>query len=146
MTRKILVLVSILLAMTVLVACGGKPTCPDGQVLMGDQCVEMPLPGTPGPGIPSPEPTPCQQPNDWVKVRGFTLLKNQQGQTVGSIQLYVDERNGVILIDGHKPEVFPPCEKKEETVAGISIQVFIDNSTAIWLSPQTMEWVATPTP
>jgi len=67
------------------------------------------------PGVMSPTstPDPCQPPNGWQNAGKYIELRDSSGKIIGSIQLFIDEENGVLSLEGREPVFFPPGSKGE---------------------------------
>ena len=80
----------------------------------------------------------CQPPEGWDNGGKFVQLRDSAGNVVGSLQLNLDEKSGIISLEGREPANFPPGSSGELTIGETVIKFFFDCNGDFWFPPGTI--------
>lgn len=88
---------------------------------------------------PTPTPDPCQVPENWENGGKFIQLRDTGGNVVGSLQLFLDEENGVLLLDEQEPVYFPPGSQGELKIGEIVTEFFFGCDGNFYFPPGVIQ-------
>jgi len=82
---------------------------------------------------------PAQPPEGWQNGGRFIQLRDTGGNIVGSLQLFLDEENGVLNISERESVFFPPGSRGELIIDNITTEFFFGCDKNFWFPPDTLK-------